>query len=304
MKILQKIGFDEEEISCVSKADEIYGDAVSVLAKAYMKERVCPMEPYPADGREIAYKRVIHVLEKVTAIETAGKNGRLLSLLFWLHCIPYAKDLYAQYGISESNFYDTMMDITYKMRECKKVYGECGVFSPWIFLVFDLKVFALGRLQFEITTASRNVVINNEVVVTKGDIVYSCHIPASGRLSMSECMDSFQKAYSFFGKGLNGNIIPILCDSWMLYPPYAKEVFPEYSNLKKFTELFYVYDSVSTGRDFPDSWRIFGKLYEGNTEMLPDTTTIQKNFISFIKNGGEFGYGFGIRLHDGKNVLS
>ncbi len=296
-KLLEFLEFNEEQISSVLRTEEIYGEAVANLADRYMREGVRSMEPYPEGGREQALTRAIQITEQVAALDQEGKSGRRLKLLFWLHCVPYVRELYRRDNIPEGIFYDTMMDVTFKMRECEQVYGECGIFTPWVFLVFELKVFALGRLQFEITTAQHDIPLENGEILAKGTWVCSCHIPASGKLEISRCMDAFDQACEFFGQGLYNGRLPIVCDSWMLYPPYVNDVFPDNSGLQGFAGLFRVYDTLSTGQDFQDGWRIFGVPYAGVVQGLSDRTTLQKNFIRYIQNGGDFGYGFGVRMH-------
>lgn len=296
-ELLEQIEFHPEEIACVRQTENRFGEAVEALAQKYMCEgERCP-EPYPVDGRMQALQRATDAMEHAAALDPQRQNDRVLGLLFWLHCIPYAEKLYEKFAISREIFRDTMMDITYKMRECRQLYGQCGVFTPWIFLVFDLKVFALGRLQFEIRALDREIPAGNGQVLPKGTRVCSCHIPASGKLTREQCMASFSQAGTFFASAVQEGILPIICDSWMLYPPYIRNVFPENSNLQMFAGLFQVYDRLSTGQDFSDGWRVFGKSDTENVQDLPHNTTLQRNFIRYIQNGGDFGYGLGLRMH-------
>ena len=193
-----------------------------------------------------------------------------------------------------------MKDFSYKAKECKTVYGICGLFVNWFFLFFELKEFSLGRLQYEVYPMGYDYSYKN-IQLKRGDRVYSCHIPSSGKLTYDMCMDSFQSAYEFFKTRLMGDIIPIVCCSWLLYKPFVDKVYPENSNIMHFAKLFDHIISDSAGNAFHDGWRVFGKEFDGTTEGLPADTALQRRFIKYINDGGDFGYGYGIILYDGKN---
>ena len=108
------------------------------------------------------------------------------------------------------------------------------------------------------------------------------------------------KAYEFFKPQLKEDIIPIISNTWLLYKPYIDNVYPEGSNLKKFAGLFDIIDEISRGNDFSDSWRVFGKMYNGSTKDFPSDNTLRRNFIKYINEKNEFGNGYGIILYDGK----
>lgn len=296
--LLEKIGISSEDIPKILEQNAIYSEKIKPLATEYAKTLGHrPFLPYANEEETIkAYERRRQYVDDAIAIDP--DNTYMLQLLAWLHLIPYLKERYDELGIDESIFISTMKDISYKVEECKVVNGVCGVFVDFFFLNFDLKLFELGRLQFHVNKFPAQEYTYGDYVIKKGDTVYSCHIPSSGKLTPELCMDSLHRAYEFFKSDLKGTVLPILCQSWLLYEPYVEQVFPEGSNLKKFARMFDVY--TCSGAEFTECWRIFGKRYEGTTEGLPSDTTLRRNFIEYIQKGGTFGNGHGVLLYDGE----
>ena len=64
--------------------------------------------------------------------------------------------------------------------------------------------------------------------------------------------------------------------------------------------MFDIIDTTSTGNVFDDGWRVFNKMYEGTTKDLPVDNSLRLRFVEYINSGGDFGYGYGIILYDGK----
>ena len=298
-EFLKTMGISSEDISEILEQDAVYGEKIEPIAQEYWNELgKNPFTPY-SDEME---KAQAHVRANQYAKEVATLNpdkNYMLQLLAWLHLIPYLKSRYEELGIEESIFVSTMKDITYKINECKMVHGTCGVFVDFFFLNFDVKLFEIGRLQYEVNRYPMQLTYSyGDYTFQLGDPVYSCHIPSSGKLTTELCMDSFQKAYEFFKPYLKGTVLPILCRSWLLHEPYANEVFPEGSNMQKFARMFDVFHNSPA--EFTECWRVFGKYYEGTTEGLPADNTLRRNFIQYINNGGTFGNGSGMILYDGE----
>ena len=299
-EFLEKIGFGTDDIDFIISNDLKYADKLAPIVEEYTSGLSAePYVPYKGDGRRLSLQRADLFIQQVH--ETIPcENEYVLNLLAWLNCIPYLYDRYKQLGISEDVFIEAMKDFSYKARECRNVYGVCGLFVNWFFLFFELKEFALGRLQYEVYQFDYDEYACAGVKLKKGDRVYSCHIPSGGKLTYELCMGSFQMAYEFFKSDLSGDIIPIVCASWLLYEPYIDKVFPENSNLMQFAKLFDIIDSTGTGNAFHDGWRVFNKMYEGTTKDLPADNTLRRNYIDYINAGGDFGYGYGVILYDGK----
>ena len=286
--LLSKIGISETDFEYILRAEESLGTQVKALSEAFFFQRLDRME----------------ALAQVAALATEEFHKYVLNLLFWLHTIPLMSVEYEKRGIPEEILYESMTDISYKMRECRQMRGATGLEEDWFFLFTDIRLFGLGRLQYEVAEFQHDQYTKHGICLKKGDRVYSCHIPSSGKLSKELYMASFQRAYEFFKSELTGPVIPIVCCSYLLWPPYLESVFPAQSNIRQFVSEFQLLFS----RDyttFGDCWRIFNRRFEGGSKGLPTDTALRKNFVKYIDAGGNFGYGYGILLYDGvkKDIL-
>lgn len=297
---LCKIGFELDDINFIIANNRKYADVIEPIVKEYILNlKAEPFVQYRSNERALSFKKAESFVKQIHE-KIPGENEYVLNLLFWLNCIPYLHKVYKQLCISDEIFFESMKDFSYKVKECKSIYGICGVFVNWFFLFFELKEFSLGRLQYEVYQFDYEEYICSNARIHKGDRVYFCHIPSSGTLTYEACMDSFQNAYEFFKHDILGDIIPIISHTWVLYKPYIDNVFPENSNLKQFANMFDIIDITSTGNVFDDGWRVFNKMYKGTTKDLPVDNTLRQNFVKYINSGGDFGYGYGIILYDGK----
>ena len=299
--LLLKLDTPSEYIPLILAQNAIYGEQIEKIAGEYMLSRDYEaMVPYSPDFPRPKVREVVNAyLDRVKSIHSDEKTQYMLMYLFWLHCVPYARRYYQLLGLDEEVFYTSMKDLTYKLQECVNVRGAIGVFTSFFFLQFDMKLFGLGRLQYEIVEFTYDPYRAGNYELKKGDVVYSCHIPSSGPLTLDLCMDSFQKAYQFFKKDLKGTVIPILVTSWLLYPPYQGTTFPEGFNIHRFYQLFDIIDEIHTPK-FDDCWRIFNQYDYSDLQNLPAETSMQRRFAEYIASGGSFGYGTGILLYDGE----
>ena len=231
---------------------------------------------------------------KTLAIKNNLCEYTVYILLFICMC-PKLYEKYKQKNISDEIFYDTMRDLRYKLVECRLVHGKYGtVAAAWYQRFFEMRLFALGRLQFEINYTWFDCDVNGRHI-PKGTKVLSVHIPRTGtRLEHSLVIDSYSKAYEFFKDELE-NII-FICNSWLLYP-WNRDVLKDGSNLAKFYDDFTI---VSSGeyQNYSEIWRLFDCLYDGNPDNLPADTSLRREYIDRIKSGKPIGYGTGVILFD------
>ncbi len=217
-------------------------------------------------------------------------------MLLFICMAPKLYKKYAEKGIDDKIFYNTMADLKYKLEECRLVHSRCGTFVPtWYKGFFEMKIFALGRLQFEINHTWFDCEVNG-IKIPKGSKVLSVHIPRTGqKLSHDLVLDSYAQAKQFFKDDFNGDII-FICNSWLLYP-WNRTVFQENSNLANFYDDFTI---VSTGeyQNYSEVWRLFDCLYDGNPDTLPNDTSLRRAYIERIKNGEPIGHGTGVILHN------
>lgn len=288
MKFLcDKIGLSKEACDCV------YSLYNGISKDRYLLEVLTAAKnAFFTSGYNSDYKDRLETIS-----ETTGIHIFTVHLVFILLCAKTTKQLYDKNKISEEIFLDSMSDIAFKVNECKKMYGIYGISTfSWYFGVLTLKVFKLGRLEFEVKPCPLD---GYKDYVKKNEILYSCHIPSAGPLTYESVIDSLKRAYTFFG--IKDNLV-VYCRSWLLYPDHYN-VFPEGSNLRMFYDLF---DIVGKDEDEENSnlWRIFYKEASTSVDELPGDTTLQRNFKKYLRDGNNIGVGTGILVFDGERIIN
>ncbi len=301
---LAKMDFAQEDIDCIIANNEKYAHEIESIVRAYIADlKPDAFRPYAEGDRDKAHKKAIDFGKQVQK-KLPNADGYVLRLIAWLNCVPYLEKIYKDTGLSEELFFESMKDFSYKVRECKNVYDVCGLYVDWFFLFFELKLFPVGRLQYEVDTFKYDEYTCGDMSIKKGDTVYSCHIPSGGRLTQEQCMESFQKAYEFFKPYLKGTIMPVVCHTWLFYKPYLdRQVFAKGTNIERFARLFDIIDTDSYGNDFENCGDVFNQVYKGTTEGLPADTSLRRNFIRYIDEGGDFGQGYGVLFYDGEKRM-
>lgn len=217
-------------------------------------------------------------------------------MLLLICMVPELHKRYIQKGIEDKLFYETMRDLKYKLEECRLVHGKIGTFVPaWYKGFFEMKIFALGRLQFELNHTWFDCTVDG-IHIPKGTKVLSVHIPRTGtKLEHSLVLDSYKQASNFFQDEFDGNII-FICNSWLLYP-WNREILKDGSNLAKFYDDFTI---VSSGEyeNYSEVWRLFDCIYDGNPDNLPDDSSLRRAYIERIKSGRPIGHGTGVIVFD------
>lgn len=208
------------------------------------------------------------------------------------------KDEYIKKGLSYQLFIDTMRDFSFKNNECKKVYGVVGTFAElWFRRFFLLERFMFNRLQVEKTDFEYDEYKH----LKKGDTVYKLHIPSNGPLFIEDVITSLKLAYDFYKNDHKGDIMPFVCNSWLLFPAF-KKLFSPHGNISKFRKLFTIIHS-NTYEDFHNSWRIFNEPYNGKIDHLPENTSLQRAMKKYYLDGNLEGVGYGILFFDGNKVI-
>ena len=221
----------------------------------------------------------------MAAAQTLGIHHYTFMMTLLCGNVRLMKARYLESGVKEKIFWDTAVDFRCKIEECKRVYGVWGIFAfEWYRFLFEAKIFKLGRLEFE----------------RREDGNIGIHIPSCGPLDYEEVLDSYRRAYAFFG-GFEGEPMPLLCHSYLLFPAYQENVFAETSNIHRFVKDFQII-RVDESKVFRDAWRVYGTFYNGDVSVLPQNTSLQRAFTAYIKKGGAFGVGLGLLLIDGKTV--
>lgn len=232
-----------------------------------------------------------------------NRDIKTVYMLFLVSCLGALKERYTQKGLSEEMYYDIIKDLKYKLDECKTVFGILGVMNlSWYRNIFNCSIVALGRFQYHPDPFFAESYTFGDFTVKAGDPVCRFHIPSSGPMTKEMRIDSYKKAFEFFGKK-KGEYLVITCTSWLLDPNLAK-VYPEGSNLLDFMRDFDLIEEMPANQPFSNCWRVFGTYYTGTTKNLPAKTTLQKNFIKWLDGGNSVGCGKGVIIFDGEKIVN
>ena len=259
------------------------------------------LEPYAAEYMQSTLP-IWDYFQKIHAITDV--HPYTVDFMFVLACTGYLEEKWKSMGISNEIFENSMKDILYKLEECIQIKKIFGLFvGSWYGAFFHDNLMALGRFQYRMRHLPLQEGESLNIcgkTYTAEDKIVDFHIPSSGPMTREACMDSFRRAYDMFSEQRIGGVLPMFCGSWLLYPDY-EEVFSASPNILAFRNDFTIFD-VHSQEHFSDSWRVFG-TDETDIEKLPERTSMQRNFKTYMKHHTCFGSGCGIVLFDGEKVI-
>ena len=286
--LLNLIELDESIQKDILKYDSILGAEVEPYVKDYMSDKLT----------------IQQVMEMLDPLKTEEISVYTVHLIFVLRASEYLYAKYKENNFSTELFIDTMKDIKYKTNECIKFEGIVGTTVLWWFDgFFKLERFGFGRLQYDVRISEEDIKLS-QYTIKKGDFFIQTHIPSGSPLKHELCIESYQMAYEFFKNRISNNILPIKCESWLLFPPYIDQgVFEKGTNIYNFATDYERVGLVEKETLLP-AHSVFNMDYNGNAEELPQNTGLQKRFVTYIKNGGTFGRGIGVLLFDGQNIVN
>ena len=261
-----------------------------IWAKAEAKaefERILGV--YEANIKCDQYKEILVPAQNAGYLANVHKYTS--GLLIYMCMTKHLKKLYEERGINDQIFYDSMLDLRYKLEECKVVRGMVGSFVAWWFPgFFDLTRFALGRLQFEVVKFGHNY-DKNGIKLTPDSKVINVHIPRTGTpMDKESCDAAYAQAREFF-KEEAGENCPFICHSWLLFPEH-ENILPKHTNVYRFFSEFDVFESGENEGD--DLWRLFD-TEDRNPNRLPTDSSLRRNYVEHMKKGGKLGWGLGVR---------
>lgn len=235
------------------------------------------------------YNMIISLAQEVA--QRLDMHRYTAELLVFICLSRHLKELYRERGIDLKIFHNSMLDLKYKLAECKAVKGVIGSFVAfWFDRFFKLERFALGRLQFEVDGFGHHYEKNGHLMTPDSKAI-NVHIPRTlTHLTPESCDEAFAMAKKFFADKV-GEDTPFICHSWMLYPG-NRHILPETTNVHKFMSRFEVFDWGECP-DHDDLWRIFD-TDEKDPARLPTDTTMRRAYVNHLKNGGILGWGHGI----------
>lgn len=279
--LLSQWDYDPEAIETYSRAAD---------SAARHEETAYLLESVRTDYESGASIEIRDVLSRMDALAPlCGESLYTMRMLPYFYMLDGARSRYKDAGISCEIYHDSFADLLWKTRECHRIYGVWGSFvAPWFYRFFELKCFALGRLQFEFASFAA------DEPLVRGSRVINVHIPSSGALIREEYEESYARAVEFFGYG-NNEAAPFVCDSWLLHPLCAQ--LDSGSGIRRFAsdyELLYVIDDPN----YTDMWIVFGEPWRGSAVNLPENTKLQHIFRRHLLSGGKVGRGYGLYLRE------
>lgn len=229
--------------------------------------------------------------------ETTGIHRYTLHLLYLICLTRHLKVIYDKENLPTEVFTDSVSDLKWKARECKNVYGIWGIFvSWWTIGFFKLKLFALGRLQFELSSFPFTIELENKTIHA-GEPYINVHIPSCSPLDYQECLTSYALAATFFSQHYSLDRIIFGCKSWLLLPDLCS-VLPKTSRILAFMSDYTIL-SVEEDTKYRNLFRIFNvrKLPE-NIDELPSETSLQRALKNWLKSGHLINNAFGIFFYE------
>ena len=212
-------------------------------------------------------------------------------LLVFICMSKHLRELYTERGIDLDIFHNSMLDLKYKLDECKAVKGVIGSFVAfWFDRFYKLERFALGRLQFEVDSFGHHYEKNGHTLTPDSKAI-NVHIPRTlTHLTPESCDEAFEMAKKFFASAVS-DPTPFICHSWMLYPD-NKTILPEDNNVHRFMSRFDIFDWANDPNT-EDLWRLFD-TDDKNPDNLPSDTRMRRAYINRLRDGGPFGWGHGV----------
>lgn len=272
----------EATASLLADFDKLSATKYFPLFKRYV-------DMYNEDNPCLSFSSFLSASKNILA--KSGVSSYTIDLLYFICLAKHCLEKYEKAGLPMEFYHRSMLDLKWKLMECKKVKNTWGSFvAYWFPRFFDLSRFAMGRLQFEIDPVTEEYE-KNGIKMGYGDVWINVHIPSCGKLNIDECMDSFRTAAEFYKDYFPDGIAKFRCHSWLLASIH-KQYLPAEGGIRRFADLF---DVV---RDEPnekgsDLWRIFGIVYEGSTEGFPTETSLQRAYLKLLADGNTPAWGQG-----------
>lgn len=206
------------------------------------------------------------------------------------------KVYYAQKGLSEELFYNSMHDILYKTLECKDVKGLYGIFVPeWYMYFFHLELFGMKRLQFQITTLRKEYTVDG-ITFPPDTPVIAVHIPRTGTpMDHDLVLADYAEAAKFFVEHGYVEKPVFTCSSWLLFSRH-REMLSEKSNIIKFMNDFTILEERLYD-NYEQVWRLFDMEYTGDVDTLPADSSLRRGYINLIRKGEKTGTAYGIIIY-------
>lgn len=282
---------EEEKATLLSALDTVSlhaGDLFPSLIKEYETDMACDL------------KAQLNTLTARAA--EIGVHEYTLHLLLFLCHSRALRGYYEKHGLSLDIWSDSTLDLLYKNRECELVKGITGSFvAPWFVAFFQLRRFALGRLQFECRPFGHHFEKNGKVLTPESRSI-AIHIPRSlAPFDTESRRDAYRRAIAFFGCDKWDTPVAFTCHSWLLYPPMVEVLSPK-SNTYAFAKEFHIVENhPATGH--PDLWRLFDMDEPKSLADYPTDTSLRRAIRDYVMAGGTTGESLGVFFADEADLL-
>lgn len=197
---------------------------------------------------------------------------------------------YRALGLSRKFFIENNLDIALWLHDYRQKSGEIGVEEiEWLAKTVDMRIFRLGRLQFELLPLDRKLCVGGRCF-EEDDLAINMHVPAGKPLDFHACSASVQESFVFFH-----GITPLyLCSSWLCNPTLIGLVKPG-GNIEKFCRRFSAIETYHDSRQAEE--RVFGKVSE-DAAAYPEDTSLQRHLKRYLLNGKRLGETLGAFVFD------
>lgn len=152
---------------------------------------------YPIDDEVYQSYKQHFYNNRFTFFERVKQTADYRQLFLYLF-VRFAFDAYEEYqirGIEDTVYFDTFSDIGLWCLNCKRDFNEYGIEEyNWLQEHVQLRLFRLGRLQFQPYAFDREIEINGKRIF-KGQIVLNVHIPEGEPLDPHKVEASFKSAH-------------------------------------------------------------------------------------------------------------
>ena len=240
------------------------------------------------------YEEAIGEAEALLA--AAGLNKYEGSFIFISLLTKQLRKLYRERGLSEELYRAGVLDLRYKLLECKEVQGVWGTFvGRWFRGLFRMNRMALGRLQFHYSIFRRDYV-GQGITLTPDSHVLWVHIPRTGeRLDYEAVKASYDLAIEFFSSWFKNEPIVFACHSWLFYSKTLEALSPK-SNIYKFVSDYHIFGEAED-KDYKEMWRLFDRKCD-DIESLPADSSLRRAYIDVMRRGEPIGSAWAIYVPD------
>lgn len=244
-------------------------------------------------------------LERYAPLKNTYRFNKEKNALFSLAAVVAQADKihekYAEKGIPDAIYYDTMSDITVWVNTAQREKNVCGLLElSWVRHEIFMNLFKIGRLQYQFYKTDYLLSglclkdIQTAPIPDKSPVL-NIHIPEGGKLLIDSCKESLLDSREFFEKYYpEYNYSGFVCDSWLLDPKNSEFMAPD-SNIVNFKNVFdLVVPTKFTSSEIQR--RLWGNE-TNKTDIIKnyaENTDLQRRTKKYLLSGGccSNGYGF------------